>query len=164
MQTSANVKPRLWQENENCIWFTDQKLQCAICGRHADRVLELCPKDNTEGIYACFDHKKQCFNDAMNYIFGDSDENYDEDYVWARSITYKPIFKTQKKTTEPVGLSKRYAVLKRDGFQCVACGATGKDARLEVDHIIPRSKGGSNDMSNLQTLCFECNRGKRDSL
>ena len=33
---------------------------------------------------------------------------------------------------------------------------------LEVDHIMPRSKNGSDDMENLITSCFDCNRGKRD--
>jgi ATP adenylyltransferase len=60
---------------------------------------------------------------------------------------------------EPVPESIRYEVLKRDG-RCLLCGATKDDERLEVDHIVPRSKGGSNDMSNLQTLCGRCNRGK----
>jgi len=33
---------------------------------------------------------------------------------------------------------------------------------LEVDHIQPSSKGGSGDINNLVTSCFDCNRGKRD--
>ena len=32
---------------------------------------------------------------------------------------------------------------------------------LEVDHIVPRNQGGSDDLSNLQALCFRCNAGKR---
>ena len=55
----------------------------------------------------------------------------------------------------------RYDVLKRDEGRCVLCGASGRDGvRLEVDHIVPRSKGGSNEPVNLQTLCAHCNRGK----
>lgn len=57
----------------------------------------------------------------------------------------------------------RYNVLKRDGFRCCICGATADDGvRLEVDHIIPVSKGGKSTYDNLQTLCERCNRGKRD--
>lgn len=57
----------------------------------------------------------------------------------------------------------RYNVLKRDNFTCQKCGITSKDgAKLEVDHIIPVSKGGKTVMSNLQTLCDRCNSGKSD--
>ena len=57
----------------------------------------------------------------------------------------------------------RYNVLKRDNFTCQKCGITSKDgAKLEVDHIIPVSKGGKTVMSNLQTLCARCNSGKSD--
>ena len=57
----------------------------------------------------------------------------------------------------------RYNVLKRDNFTCQKCGITSKDgAKLEVDHIIPLSKGGKTVMSNLQTLCDRCNSGKSD--
>jgi ATP adenylyltransferase len=34
---------------------------------------------------------------------------------------------------------------------------------LEVDHIVPKNQGGSDDLSNLQALCFRCNAGKRDT-
>ena len=60
---------------------------------------------------------------------------------------------------EPVEESVRYEVLKRDR-RCVLCGAGRDDEMLQVDHIVPRSKGGSNKISNLQTLCAPCNRGK----
>lgn len=42
----------------------------------------------------------------------------------------------------------------------LVCGATNKETTLEIDHIIPVAKGGTNDISNLQTLCKECNRAK----
>ncbi len=65
---------------------------------------------------------------------------------------------------EPVGESLRYEILKRDQI-CQLCGATKSDRMLEVDHIVPRSKGGTNEPSNLQVLCSRCNRAKsnRDS-
>lgn len=59
--------------------------------------------------------------------------------------------------------SLRYDVMERDGFRCRLCGrSASQGAVLEVDHIKPISKGGKTTMSNLQTLCKECNRGKRD--
>jgi 5-methylcytosine-specific restriction endonuclease McrA len=60
-------------------------------------------------------------------------------------------------------LASRFAILQRDKFRCRLCGVAASDGehvRLEVDHIIPRSKGGGNETENRWTLCFECNRGK----
>lgn len=54
----------------------------------------------------------------------------------------------------------RFEVFKRDSFTCQYCGKNAPDAVLEIDHIIPVSKGGDNDISNLITSCFDCNRGK----
>lgn len=56
----------------------------------------------------------------------------------------------------------RFEVFKRDKFTCQYCGRMAPDVVLEVDHINPVSKGGSNDIMNLVTSCFECNRGKSD--
>lgn len=61
--------------------------------------------------------------------------------------------------------SLRYDVMRRDGFKCVLCGATAQEgAKLHVDHIIPISKGGRTELSNLRTLCDRCNLGKRDKI
>ncbi len=60
-----------------------------------------------------------------------------------------------------IGKRKRYLVLRRDGSTCYMCKTGGdKDNPLQVDHIVPRSAGGSNDLSNLATCCRDCNAGK----
>lgn len=61
--------------------------------------------------------------------------------------------------------SLRYDVMRRDGFRCQLCGATAQNGIiLHVDHIIPVSKGGKTEMSNLRTLCERCNLGKSDKI
>lgn len=54
----------------------------------------------------------------------------------------------------------RHEVFKRDNYRCRECGATNKETTLEIDYIVPVSKGGTNHISNLQTLCKKCNRAK----
>lgn len=53
-----------------------------------------------------------------------------------------------------------HIIYKRDNYKCRECGATNKDTVLHIDHIIPVSKGGRSVLSNLQTLCRECNMAK----
>jgi hypothetical protein len=53
----------------------------------------------------------------------------------------------------------RKAVFDRAGEQCVSCGSY---ADLEIDHIVPVSKGGTSDAANLQALCRRCNRRKHN--
>lgn len=60
--------------------------------------------------------------------------------------------------------SKRFRVFKRDNFTCQYCGAKAPHVVLEVDHIHPVSKGGTNDIKNLITSCHTCNRGKKSML
>lgn len=59
-----------------------------------------------------------------------------------------------------IGNKLRFEVFKRDKFTCQYCGKAAPDVLLQVDHIEPVADGGSNDMLNLITSCFECNSGK----
>lgn len=54
----------------------------------------------------------------------------------------------------------RDRVLERDNHQCKYCGARGGSVELEVDHVIPISKGGTHEFSNLVTACKDCNLSK----
>ena len=65
---------------------------------------------------------------------------------------------------EAISGSVRYQVLLRAGRRCESCGASVAEKAIDVDHIIPRSLGGLNDISNYQALCWECNtnKGNRD--
>lgn len=63
---------------------------------------------------------------------------------------------------KPLSKKLRFEVFKRDSFTCQYCGKKAPDVVLEVDHIKPVSKGGKNELLNLVTACFECNRGKRN--
>lgn len=70
---------------------------------------------------------------------------------------------TQEKNTRvPLSKRTRFEVFKRDGFCCQYCGAHPPGVVLECDHIVPVAEGGQNDMDNLITACFDCNRGKSD--
>lgn len=54
----------------------------------------------------------------------------------------------------------RFYILKRDNYRCKCCGRSGNEVNLEIDHILPISKGGKSVYDNLQTLCEDCNKNK----
>jgi hypothetical protein len=56
----------------------------------------------------------------------------------------------------------RLAIFNRDGWRCTYCGNTS--GPFECDHVVPISRGGSNDPENLTTACKPCNRSKRAKL
>ena len=51
----------------------------------------------------------------------------------------------------------RFSIYERDGYRCCKCGASDAFVKLEIDHIVPISKGGQSTYDNLQTLCHKCN-------
>ena len=64
----------------------------------------------------------------------------------------------------------RAAVYDRNGFTCQMCGITpgeidpytGRKVRLQVGHIVDKSHGGKDELSNLRTLCSSCNQGAKN--
>jgi len=80
----------------------------------------------------------------------------------ARAIPYPGFIKQLR-----ANITREYARLfltigRRDGFGCAVCG--NPDQNLQIDHIVPLSKGGTNDLGNLQLLCPACNMTKSDRL
>jgi 5-methylcytosine-specific restriction endonuclease McrA len=70
-----------------------------------------------------------------------------------------PIMTKTPRIKIPIAV-KNY-IWKRDRYQCQSCGKTDNETNLTIDHIIPLASGGSNDISNLQTLCHTCNSRKK---
>ena len=73
------------------------------------------------------------------------------------------VFAHRSRNRAPISGSIKYRVFTRARGRCECCGAHEHQRALEVDHIIPKNHGGSDDISNLQALCFRCNAGKRDT-
>lgn len=70
-------------------------------------------------------------------------------------------FKKKNRNRPGISLKDRFEIFKADDYKCRICGASAKEdgVKLEIDHKIPIAKGGTDDKSNLWTLCFNCNRG-----
>ena len=81
--------------------------------------------------------------------------NYLNDRIrWEKSVAHQRALMTR---------ALRNSILARDNPTCQQCGVSLKDEPhllLEVDHIVPVSKGGLTATDNLQTLCWRCNRTK----
>lgn len=134
-----------------------------LCGTQSVNVMD----------YVVFDHCDYHINENRFYAnSGECGNNFphplSSDAITQQSnmnAIYKArnyIFTEAKR--KPMKPSLRFSILKRDDYRCQMCGVTAKDgAKLEVDHIVPVAKDGSNDADNLQVLCRDCNAGKSDS-
>lgn len=86
-------------------------------------------------------------------------------------VLIRVFFSSLKKGRIPLDsvewLRLRTFILLRDNFRCTRCGWTPTNrnefyGRLDVHHIVPISRGGSNKLSNLTTLCRTCHRREHD--
>lgn len=67
--------------------------------------------------------------------------------------------KSNKRKRKQFNRKEFLEVLKKSNYKCMHCGC---DENLAIDHIQPWSKGGSDDIDNLQILCTSCNNKKRN--
>lgn len=58
----------------------------------------------------------------------------------------------------------RQKVLRRDNFRCVSCGVELRSVEADIHHLLPRSIGGTNELSNLVTLCDGCHAAHHPTL
>ncbi len=69
--------------------------------------------------------------------------------------------KRKRRARGQLSAALRFQVLERDGFACRYCGRAPADGvQLHVDHVLPVSSGGGDDLGNLLTSCADCNLGK----
>jgi len=82
----------------------------------------------------------------------------------------KPLEKPNVTFSRAISARIRAAVLDRNGFTCQMCGltpgdidpSTGRKVRLHIGHIVDRSHGGKDELSNLRALCSSCNQGAKN--
>lgn len=58
----------------------------------------------------------------------------------------------------------RRQVLQRDDYRCVSCSTSVKSAETDIHHLLPRSMGGTDELSNLVTLCDGCHASHHPNL
>ena len=61
-------------------------------------------------------------------------------------------------------LKTRFMILEKYNFKCFYCGRSSQEVALQIDHVLPRSKGGTDEIENLVSACVDCNVGKADVL
>jgi len=83
----------------------------------------------------------------------------DRDYqrIQREVETLENVERIESSSREVIPEAVRLFVWRRDSGRCVKCGS---QQRLEFDHVIPISSGGSNTERNIQLLCQSCNRSK----
>jgi hypothetical protein len=87
----------------------------------------------------------------------------DDEDITEDSVSDEILLKAKEAAEQRIRVmpAQRWRVFQRDGWKCVSCGRGSEDdVILHVDHIVPRSKGGKDELDNYQTLCHLCNIGK----
>lgn len=100
-------------------------------------------------------NKKELVDDSKIYV-----------YEQIRKEKIDQLSKKKTSTTKRKAFTKsiRHEVFKKCNYRCVECGATKDQTSLHIDHILPISKGGNDELNNLQILCQACNLAKHNRI
>lgn len=85
----------------------------------------------------------------------------DSEFVLSHKFVHRFVLRRSQISRRIWTATERRVVLERCGRACVACRAS---SQLELDHIIPLSRGGADTPNNLQILCRSCNLRKGGKL
>lgn len=126
---------------------------------------EYCRSGDRELVISALQNSANRLNYKFNLNFLAGEVSYIKWYhndTWIRILNgyILPILQNTRRKRNPIPGVLRHEVFHRDGYHCRECGASNIETSLEVDHIIPVSQGGTDELENLQTLCRECNQAK----
>lgn len=90
---------------------------------------------------------------------------------WRREFKEQHGYWPQRGGGDWISPTRRSEIYERDGLACYLCGdvldrstPSNEPKALTIDHVIPRSKGGTDESDNLKTCCRECNIRKADMM
>ncbi len=129
--------------------------QCIICNRCpiCSEKIEILEKKHIPKTksYLCWDCQKW---------IGDIQANKSSIGLECHNCASINLIKNNDNKRKPIDSILRHECFKRDNYKCVECGNSNKESILHADHILPVSQGGTDELSNLQTLCEGCNLAK----
>lgn len=116
----------------------------------------LAPQDCFEAILCFYDQWLKLSPVQRSRIYSSMTLRLADGYKLNKATCCRGMAKAKKNAAKP---KHRSTILARDSFACCYCGSRFD---LQLDHVVPRSRGGTDTAGNLLTACQPCNLAKRD--